>query len=336
MTLPSSGAGIDRPDVSIIVVSYCTRDMTLACLESILRETRDVRYEVLVVDNASSDGSAEAIASAFPQFRLFALQSNLGFAVANNLAAQHARGEYLLLLNPDTIVLDRAIDKLLAFARLQTEAGIWGGRTVYADGQLNATSCWGRMTIWSLTCFALGFTKAFAASRFLNPEAMGTWKRDTVRSVDIVTGCFLLIGQRLWQQLDGFDPTYFMYGEEADLCLRARALGANPMIDPDATIVHYGSASDTSTSAKRVKVFTGKVTLMRQHWSPVSVQIGILTLSMACLVRAIAYRLVGEILKRPETIRRGQEWHDTWKRRAQWAPGYKTVQRTPMNQAGVG
>jgi hypothetical protein len=319
-------AGVAPPDVSIIVVSYCTREMTLACLASIIAQTRVVDYEVIVVDNASTDGSAEAIAGAFPQFKLIASQANLGFAVANNHAAQFARGEYILLLNPDTVVLDGAIDKLVAFARRRPEAGIWGGRTLYGDGRLNSTSCWGRMTPWSVTCFALGLTKLFRNSMVFNPEAMGTWQRDTVRRVDIVTGCFFLMGRQLWRQLGGFDPTYFMYGEEADLCLRAYEKGTKPLIDPSAAIVHYGSASDTSTSEKRVKVYTGKVTLMRLHWNPVLAAIGIQTLLMACLMRSFAFGLYGRLFRRPDAVSLGRNWHDTWLQRARWTPGYKRVQ----------
>jgi GT2 family glycosyltransferase len=131
-----------KPDVSIIVVSYGTREMTLECLRSIKEDTGGTDHEVIVVDNNSSDGSPGAIAAEFPRFRLMVQSTNLGFAAACNLAAVDARGEYLLLLNPDTVVQGSAIDRLLLFARGRPEAGIWGGRTVFADGKLNPMSCW--------------------------------------------------------------------------------------------------------------------------------------------------------------------------------------------------
>ena len=117
------------PLVSILVISYNTKAMTLACLASIAAETR-VAHEVIVLDNASPDGSAAAIAAAHPGIRLIASAENHGFAKGNNLAAAEARGGYLLLLNPDTLVLDGAIDRLVGFAGRTPEAGIWGGRTV--------------------------------------------------------------------------------------------------------------------------------------------------------------------------------------------------------------
>ena len=123
------------PRVSILVISYNTREMTLDCLRSLKAETT-VPHEVIVVDNNSPDRSADAIAAAFPEFRLIASPDNLGFAKGNNVAAEEAQGDYLLLLNPDTVVLDHAIDRLVAFADANPRAGIWGGRTLNADRTL--------------------------------------------------------------------------------------------------------------------------------------------------------------------------------------------------------
>ena len=175
----------------------------------------------------------------------------------------------LLLLNPDTVVLDQAIDRLLEFAEAEPRAGIWGGRTLFADGSLNPTSCWGKMTLWSLITMAIGLKVLFPNSEFFNSEGYGRWKRDTIRHVDIVTGCLLLIRRQMWNQLGGFKPEYFMYGEEADLCLRARKLGARPMITPQSTIVHYGSASDTYRPGKVARVLAARITLVRHHWGPI-------------------------------------------------------------------
>lgn len=145
-------------DVSILIVSYNTRELTRIALDTIAAETKLVNYEVIAIDNASSDGSAEMIASHPLVPQLIALRDNIGFARANNLAAGLARGRYILLLNPDTEVLHGAIDKLVAFARTAPQARIWGGRTLFADGTLNPSSCWGRMTPWNLICRATGLS----------------------------------------------------------------------------------------------------------------------------------------------------------------------------------
>ena len=110
------------------------------------------------------------------------------------------------------------------------------------------------MSLWNLFCRAVGLTGLFPQSRLFNAEAYGGWKRDTEREVDIVTGCFFLIEHRFWDTLGGFDPLFFMYGEEADLCLRARPLGARPRITPDARIVHYGGASERVRAEQIIRV----------------------------------------------------------------------------------
>jgi len=298
------------PALSIIVVSYNTREMTLACLRSVFQQTRDTPFELLVIDNQSSDGSADAIEAEFGgRLTLVRSDDNLGFARANNVLARQARGTYLLLLNPDTVVLDGAIDRLMAFAARRPQAGIWGGRTLFGDRSLNPTSCWRRQTLWSLVCHATGLSAVFRRSTLFNPEGMGSWKRDSEREVDIVTGCFFLIERSLWERLGGFDPAFFMYGEEADLCLRARALGARPRMTPTAEIVHYGGASERVKADKLVRLLRAKAMLIRRHWSPVMAAVGVRLLALGCLTRSVAARRGSES---------GQFWSAGWRRRAEW------------------
>src|SRR5204863_9530333 len=146
---------------------------------------------------------------------------NVGFARANNIAAKEAKGRYLLLLNPDTVVLESGIDRLVAFAEARPGARIWGGRTLYGDRSLNPTSCWRRMTLWNVFCRTTGLSGIFPSSRHFNSDSYGRWDRSTVGEGDIVTGCFLLIQRGFWQRLGGCDAKFFMHGEEADLCRRA-------------------------------------------------------------------------------------------------------------------
>src|SRR5262249_12144867 len=138
-------------------------------------------WELIVVDNASTDGSPEAIAARFAGAHVVALADNVGFACGNNVAAERACGKYLLLLNPDTVVLDGAIQKLHAFAESHPKAGIFGGRTVFADGKLNPSSCWARPTPWSALSLAAGLAHFFPGSRVFDRESLGWWARDDVR-----------------------------------------------------------------------------------------------------------------------------------------------------------
>jgi hypothetical protein len=320
-SIATNGARALDPELTIVVVSYSTREMTLECLRSIQDQTRDTSYEIIVVDNNSPDNSAEAIAGEFPHVRLIASRENLGFARGNNVAAREARGRKLLLLNPDTLVLDRAIDRLVAFARSTPSSGIWGGRTVFKDGSLNRYSCMRRMTPWSLACAALGLSHLAPDSPIFSSEYYGGWKRDTVRHVDIVSGCFLMIDRALWEQLGGFDPAFFMYAEEADLCLRAHKLGARPIITPDATIVHYEGAS-AAAPARRIMAVKGKVSLVYRHWPPWSRPLGRMLFKLLPLTRWWVYGLAGRLIGRPDLVGKAGEWRMLWQRRGEWIDGY--------------
>jgi GT2 family glycosyltransferase len=303
--------------LSILIISYNTREMTLECLRSVFRESRTDGFEVIVVDNASTDASPDAIESEFAgRITLVRSPENLGFARANNAAAAHATGEFLLLLNPDTVVLDGAIDRLLAFARERPDAGIWGGRTVFADGSLNPASCWTRQTLWSLLCQAAGLSSAFRRSPLFNPEGLGGWDRSTERAVDIVSGCFLMIRRALWDRLGGFHPDFFMYGEEADLCLRARALGASPRVTPEATIIHHGGASETVRADKMCRLMAAKMRLIQRHFPPATRALAALLFAAWPWSRMIATGM----LAGPDARRRARAsmWREVFRRRDEW------------------
>lgn len=311
-------------DLSIFIVSYNTRELTRRCLQSILDARPAVEYEIVLVDNASRDGSADAIEREFPSVRLIRSDTNLGFAAANNRARREAKGERFLLLNPDTRVSRDAIDRLLAFSIARPEAGITGGRTVNDDGSLNPWSCRGRPTPWGLFCQAVGLTTAFRMHPLFDPASLGPWRRDSVREVDVVVGCFLMIGRELWDALGGFDERFFMYGEEIDLCLRARARGFRPMITPDAVIVHHGAASEPAEASKLVRLFAAHVLLFEKHWSPGARNFGAAMLRLWAASRFLGGALLGR-LGRGDARARGRVWRDVWRRRGEWLHGYASA-----------
>lgn len=305
------------PELTVIMVSYNTRELTLIALETLLANAGDVSMDVVLWDNASVDGSADAVAERFPtEVKLVRSADNLGFAAANNTAAAEARTPWLLLLNPDTETHPRAIENLLAFAKAHPEAGIVGGRTVFPDGSLNIASCWNRMTVWSLLSRAFGLSRAFPNSVLFNPEAIGGWKRDTERHVDIVVGCLLMTSKKVWDELGGFHEKYFMFGEEADLCLRAAKLGYRPMVTPDAQIVHHVGASYSESENRMVKVLKGQVTLIRDHWNALTRPLGIVLLVVWAMMRTLLESVTG---RKPEAAR---PWRSVWRRRSEWLAGY--------------
>lgn len=308
-----------QAEVTVIVVSYNTRDLTIRAIETLFETTRDVTLRVIVWDNASSDGSAEAIAARFPGIEVIAHDENLGFGEANNRVAAMADSEWILLLNPDTETHEGAVQNLLAFAKAHPEAGIVGGRTVFRDGSLNIASCWNRMTVWSLFCAAFGLNRVFPDSEFFNPEAIGGWKRDSVRNVDIVVGCFFLIRRELWNRLGGFNSRYFMYGEEADLCLRAAEIGYTPMITPDAQIMHLVGAASSKREEKVIRLLRSKATLIRDHWPRYRQFAGRALVWAWVANRYVAARglaLAG---------RKGRldYWRTIWRARHDWMKGYR-------------
>ncbi|MEO0462987.1 MAG: glycosyltransferase family 2 protein [Pseudomonadota bacterium] len=308
-----------EPLVSIMLVNWNTREMTLEALRSVYEQTVDIAFEVILVDNGSHDGSAEAIAREFPQLVLMAEEENHGFAKATNISVERAQGKYVLLLNTDTLVLDRAIERLVAFAQEKPEARIWGGRTLFEDRSLNPDSCFGRITPWSAFCYGVGLTSAFRSSTLFNPEGYGNWQRDTSRHVDIVQGSFMLIERAFWNELGGFDLDFFMYSEEADLCARARALGARPAMTPAATIVHYGGRSTKNFPRRMMYIYGGRIGLIQRHFGRFWRPLGIASTYYGAWWRAMALPLIAKA--RPSLAQRAQEWREIWDRRELWKSG---------------
>ncbi|WP_281927484.1 glycosyltransferase family 2 protein [Roseibium album] len=315
----------DSAELTVIIVSYNTRELTVKALETLYATTHETAFHAVVYDNASEDGSAEAIRKQFPQATLIDASENIGFAAANNEVAKIAATEWLLLLNPDTECHAGAVDELLKFGMAHPESGIYGGRTVYPDGSLNIGSCWNQMTPWSLLCSALGLSALLPESAIFNSEALGGWKRDTVRNVDIVVGCFFLIRRALWNELNGFDRRYFMYGEEADLCLRARKMGYHPMITPDAQIMHLLGAASPNKSRKLIQLQKAKVTLIEDHWSAVLHPVGRALLRLWAANRLVASHVL-RFLARGSGSKKAEErlslWREVWHARKDWLKGY--------------
>lgn len=308
-------------ELTVIVVSYNTASMTLKALEALDLHNRSTRFDCFVIDNASTDGSVEQISAAFPMVRVISLRKNVGFARANNIAASYCTTPYFLLLNPDTEADAGAVNALMTFAKTTPSAGIWGGRTVFSDRTLNKASCWAAPSPRSLLYRAVGFSRIFAQSNMFNPEAYGGWKRDDVRQVDIVVGCFLLIRRDIWNGLGGFNEKYFMYGEDADLCLRARTLGCHPIITPNAQIIHHVGASTKHNEEKAILVMKARVSLIQDHWPAWQVRYGIFLMWLWSALRFVITRPLA-YSRNSKNALRAQRWQLIWFNRRIWLNGY--------------
>lgn len=310
-----------RPLLSVLVVSFNTCELTLKALRT-LHENTNHPFELVIVDNASDDGSADAIEREFPNSRLIRNKANLGFAGANNKGANYASGDALLLLNPDTEILPGAIDELMRLREKRPDAGIWGGTTIYGDGSPNLSSCWRRQTIRSLIAQATGLSSLFPDSRALNPERMMQFDETEPTEVDIVSGCMLLIDRDFFQRLGGFSKRFFMYGEDADLCLRAQMQGARPVIAPDATIIHHGGSSERVPAEKLIRLLTAKATLIHVHFPRNQRRLGIFLLAAWPFSRMLAWRLLS-MLGSERARERAQTWSMVWQRHREWIAGFR-------------
>jgi N-acetylglucosaminyl-diphospho-decaprenol L-rhamnosyltransferase len=302
--------------LAIVVVSYNTREKTLACLASIPLGDAPTPPHVIVVDNGSEDGSAEAIRAAHPEATVIEAGDNLGFARGVN------RG---VAVATERFVLEGSFRALLEFAVANPRYGVYGGRTLRPDGSVDPSSCWGAPSLWSLLTYATMLSTAFRGNPLLDPESLGGWQRDSVREVPIITGCLLLMPREEYERVGRLDERFFLYGEDAEFSIRARRAGLRPVIVPTAVIVHDVGAStrDAATAGnsgrKMCMVMAGKATMIRLSWKPLPARIGIALLQAGALVRTVL---------ETATRRKRRAWTEVWQRRADWRVGYPEAERT--------
>jgi len=264
-------------DVSIIIVNWNTRNLVSDCLRSIYDHTCNIGFEIILIDNHSTDDSAEMIKNKFPQAALIENPSNYGFATANNQGMTVANGRYILLLNSDTIVLDHAVDKATVFADSHPEAAVVGCRILNPDMTLQP-SCFMFPSILNMVLSATYLYKLFPKSRFFGREQMTWWDRADVQEVDVVTGCFMLVRREAIEQVGMLDERFFMYGEETDWCYRFKEAGWKVIFAPVGEIIHLGGASSKQTSSEMTLQLFGSILLfLKKHKSR-------LTYTLACLL----------------------------------------------------
>lgn len=250
-------------DLSIIIVSWNTREILADCLASIYNNPPACRFEVRVVDNASSDGTIPMLYQRFPQVSLVESVENLGFARANNLAISLAKGaRYVLLLNPDTIVYPGALQKMVSYMDEHPEVGAVGPRLLNPDGSLQ-TSCYVAPTL------SREFTRMFHLEKIF-PEAcyqMDKWELEKPRDVDIIQGACLVLRKTALDRVGLLDESFFIYSEDFDLCYRLQKNGWRQVWLPDAEVIHYGAQSTSQVSAEMfLHLYQAKMKFMRKHY----------------------------------------------------------------------
>ena len=239
---------MDQLDVSIIIVNWNTKQLLHNCIESIYEQAGDVDYEIIVVDNGSTDGSAEMVKNEFPEAILLENSRNRGFAAANNQAIAIASGKYVFLLNSDTIILEGAIEKLKFFADSYPEVAVVGPRVLNPDGT-HQLSCFMFPSILNMLLSVTYLYKVFPHSRFFGRERMTWWDRSITREVEVVSGCAMFVRREAFEQVGVMDATFFMYAEETDWCYRFKKSGWKVVFAPLAEITHFGGQSTSQRPA---------------------------------------------------------------------------------------
>lgn len=228
--------------LSIVIICWNDWKVIENCLRSIYERTHRVEFEVLVSDNGSTDGSVEKIRAQFPQVRIVENRANLGFAKGNNAGIREARGEYILILNPDTIIHDGSLDRWMQFAESHPEAGAFGCRVQNPDGTYQESARPFPTVRRSLIAALYLRPLAYLGSAFATDTYPG-WKGDTERTVDWQSGCCVMFRGELLKRLGGFDERFFYHFEEVDLCYRVWEAGYPIYFTPEASITHLGGQS---------------------------------------------------------------------------------------------
>jgi GT2 family glycosyltransferase len=309
---------VTPPLVSVVIVSYRTRDLTLRGVAALRATNSAVPHEIILVDNASDDGSAAAVATSFPDVRVIRLTANVGFARAVNAAAALARGQWLLLMNPDTEPVGDLLSAFVEFALANAGHRVYAGRTLRPDGTDDGRSCFALPNLWGMFCFATGLSTLLRRSRLFNPDELPRLDRSATALIPAASGCILLLDRAMFNRLAGFTEDYFMYCEDADLCARATEDGARPVLVPAAQVVHVNGASST-TENKVIMLFRGKCTYMRLRWSRPRASVGQALLTAGIALRAVGARLTG----------RAVFWRAAWAQRATWLAGWPPADQLP-------
>jgi hypothetical protein len=267
--------------LSIVIVNWNTGDLIRRCVESVYANLPAGETEVLIVDSASTDGSTQAVQAQFPQAIYIYSSQNIGFGPANNLALRQAAGDFILLLNPDTLVHPGAIESLLRFLEQNPGVGAAASKLLNPDGSLQY-SCSPEPSLRGefLRLFHLGGVR---------PDGyypMETWDEKAPRAVDVILGACMFLRKPVLDQVGLFDEQFFMYNEETDLCRRIRQAGWKIYWAPQAQVTHYGGQSTRQMAAEMfVQLYRAKITYFRKYHGPLTVGLYKLILFLSGLPR---------------------------------------------------
>lgn len=253
-------------DVSFLLVSWNVRDLVRDALASLHADSAGIESEIILVDNASRDGTVEMARAEFPGVCVIANPDNRGFTRANNQALAVSRGRYLFLLNPDTQLLPGATGALLDYMEANSGVGIAGPQLLNPDGSVQSS----RRRFPTLVGALFESTKLqqwFPRNPWLTRYYVRDTRDDAVQEVDWVTGAALFVRREVYQRVGGFDEGFFMYSEELDWCWRARRAGWRVVYFPPAQVIHHeGKSSEQAVAARDIHFHSSKIRFFRKHY----------------------------------------------------------------------
>lgn len=229
-------------EVSIIIVAWNCRQLLSECLRSLRDQLTVNNSEIIVVDNASSDGTADAVRREFPSVKVIESSQNIGFAGGNNVGLEVSKGKLVFLINPDVVVGAECISGMLEYMEQQPDVGMLGPKIVGADGVVQR-SCMRTPTLWNQLCRTLALDNLGAHSRIFGGYLMKDFENNEVRDVDIINGCFWAVRRSALDDVGKLDEGFWMYGEDLDWCQRFRMAGWRIVFYPRVQSVHHGGGS---------------------------------------------------------------------------------------------
>ncbi|MFH1862815.1 MAG: glycosyltransferase [bacterium] len=238
-------------DITVVIVSYNVRPFLDHCLQSIKRAAEGLSLQIIVVDNASTDSSAEMIEQRYPEVELISNRENVGFGRANNQAFERSQGEAVLILNPDSFVQEDTLRSLWKRFCQSNDVGAIGPKIIQPDGTFEPRSMRGFPTPWAAFSFLSGLSALFPRRKLFNRYLLTYLDPNQEHDVDALSGCCMMVRRSLLRELKGFDPDYFMYGEDLDLCYRIRKAGYRILYYPATRIVHFKGESTRRSNLDR-------------------------------------------------------------------------------------
>ena len=255
-------------DLSIIIVNYNVKEFLQNLISSIYKAGQKIKYEIIIVDNASDDGSIEFLHEKFPDIKLIVNKKNLGFSKANNIGLSIAKGKYILLLNPDTIVQEDTFERMIGFFEQTPDAGMAGCKILNPDGTLQLACRRSFPGPWTSFCKVTGLSNLFPNNKLFARYNLTYLDENQTYEVDAISGSFMMIKRETYEKVGNLDEQFFMYGEDLDLCYRVQQNGYKVYYVHETQIIHYKGESTKRSNLDETKLFYDAMHLfVKKHLS---------------------------------------------------------------------